>query len=126
MRRVEYLVISLGGILGCNTRYLVGMWAAQRFGTTFPYGTFIINVSGSLFLGFFMAFLRDRDFIHPNYRLFFATGFAGGYTTFSTFMYESLRLMQDGSVLLGLLNMFGSLMVGLLGVFVGFVLGGSV
>ncbi|HEV8718745.1 MAG TPA: fluoride efflux transporter CrcB [Candidatus Binatia bacterium] len=123
---MEYLVISLGGALGCNTRYLVSNWAAQRFGTTFPYGTFIINVSGSFFLGLFMAYLRDRGFIHPHYRLFFATGFAGGYTTFSTFMYESLRLVQDGSVLFGLLNMLGSMMVGLLGALVGFVLGGLV
>src|SRR5215467_13668057 len=116
MGRVEYFFVSLGGILGCNTRYLVGIWAAQRFGTTFPYGTFIINVSGSLFLGFFMALLRNRDFIHPHYRLFFATGFAGGYTTFSTFMYESLALVQTGSVLLGFLYMVGSVIVGLLGV----------
>ena len=123
---MEYIVVSLGGILGCNARYLVSSWAAQRFGMTFPYGTFIINVSGSIFLGFFMALVRDRDLIHPHYRLFFATGFAGGYTTFSTFMYESLLLVQSGSALLGLLNMLGSLLIGLLGVFVGFVLGGLV
>ena len=123
---MEYFVISLGGIIGCNARYLVGLWAARRFGVAFPYGTFIINITGSLFLGFFMALSRDRAFLHPNYRLFFATGFAGGYTTFSTFMYESLRLFQDGSVLLGMINLFGSLVVGLVGVFIGFILGGLV
>ena len=64
-----------------------------------------------------MVLVRDRAFLHPNYGLFFATGFAGGYTTFSTFMYESLRLFQDGSVLLGVINLFGSLAVGLVGVF---------
>jgi len=121
---VEYLVIGIGGFLGANTRYLVAGWAARRFGATFPYGTFIINIGGSFILGFFMAFLRDRAFIHPNYRLFFAISFLGAYTTFSTFTYESLRLLQDGSVLLGLANVFGSVVVGLLGVFLGFVLGG--
>jgi CrcB protein len=120
---VEYLVIGLGGFLGANARYLVAGWAAQRFGAIFPYGTFIINVSGSLILGLFLAFLQERTFIHPNYRLFFAIGFLGAYTTFSTFTYETLRLVQDGSVLLALVNIFGSVVVGLLGVFLGFVLG---
>jgi CrcB protein len=120
---VKYLAISLGGILGANSRYLIADWAAQRFGAGFPYGTFIINISGSFLLGFFMAFLQDRAFIHPNYRLFFATGFCGAYTTFSTFTYESLRLWQDGSFLLAITNLFGSLVVGMFGVFLGFVFG---
>ena len=121
---MEYLVIGIGGFLGANTRYLVAGWAARRFGATFPYGTFIINISGSFILGFFMAFLRDRAFIHPNYRLFFAIGFLGAYTTFSTFTYESLRLLQDGSILLGVINILSSIIIGLVGVFIGFVLGG--
>ena len=120
---MKYLAISLGGILGANSRYLIADWAAQRFGAGFPYGTFIINISGSFALGFFMAFLQDRAFIHPNYRLFFATGFCGAYTTFSTFTYESLRLWQDGSFLLAITNLLGSLAVGMFGVFLGFVFG---
>ena len=120
---MKYLAISLGGILGANSRYLIADWAAQRFGAGLPYGTFIINISGSFLLGFFMAFLQDRAFVNPNYRLFFATGFCGAYTTFSTFTYESLRLWQDGSFLLAITNLFGSLVVGMLGVFLGFVFG---
>ena len=116
-------MIGVGGILGANARYLIAGWAAQRFGTAFPYGTFIINISGSFLLGLFMAFLQDRVFIHPNYRLFFATGFCGAYTTFSTLTYESLRLFQDGSVLLGFTNMLGSLIIGMLAIFGGFLLG---
>ncbi|HEY6999145.1 MAG TPA: fluoride efflux transporter CrcB [Candidatus Binatia bacterium] len=118
-----YLVIGIGGVLGANARYLVTGWAANKFGTVFPYGTFIINMSGAIVLGFLMAFLQDRAFIHPNYRLFFATGFCGAYTTFSTFTYESLVLIQNGSFLLAFSNLFGSLVVGMIGVFLGFVLG---
>ena len=120
---MEYVIIGVGGFLGANARYLVASWAAQRFGTTFPYGTFIINVTGSFFLGLFLALLQDRVAIHPHYRLFFAVGFLGAYTTFSTFSYESLRLLQEGNILLALINLFGSLAVGLLGVVLGFVLG---
>ncbi|HEV8718750.1 MAG TPA: fluoride efflux transporter CrcB [Candidatus Binatia bacterium] len=123
---MEYLVIGLGGFLGANARYLVAGWAAQHFGAIFPHGTFIINISGSFILGFFMAFLSDRAFIHPHYRLFFATGFLGAYTTFSTFTYESLRLLQDGSLLLGVTNVLGSMVAGLLGGFLGLMLGGLI
>jgi CrcB protein len=123
---MEYLVIGLGGFLGANARYVVASWAARRFGVLFPYGTFIINVSGSFILAFFLAYLQDRTFIHPHYRLFFAVGFLGAYTTFSTFTYESLRLVQEGSLGLGLVNIVGSAILGLLGALFGFVLGGLV
>jgi fluoride exporter len=120
---VEYLVISIGGILGANARYWLTNWAAQRIGVGFPYGTLIINISGAFVLGLFMAFLQDRAFVHSHYRLFFATGFCGAYTTSSTLTYESLRLLQDGSGLLAFTNLLGSLVIGMLGVFLGFVLG---
>jgi CrcB protein len=120
---VEYLVISIGAILGANARYVLANWAAQRLGVIFPYGTFIINISGAFALGVFMAFLQDRAFVHAHYRLFFATGFCGAYTTFSTFTYESFRLLQDGSFLLAFANLLGSLAVGMLGVFLGFAMG---
>lgn len=123
---MEYLVIGIGGFLGANARYLVAGWAAERFGVAFPYGTFLINISGSFILGLFMAFLQERTVIHPNYRLFFAVGFLGAYTTFSTFTYESLRLLQDGSVFLALVNILGSTVVGFLGVLLGFILGGFI
>jgi CrcB protein len=116
-------MISIGGILGANARYLLANWAVQRIGATFPYGTFIINISGAFGLGLFMAVLQDRAFVHTDYRLFFATGFCGAYTTFSTLTYESLRLFQDGSILLAFTNLFGSILIGMLGVFFGFVLG---
>jgi CrcB protein len=121
---VEYLVIGLGGFLGANARYLVAGWVIQHLGLTFPYGTFLVNISGCFLLGLLMAFLRQRPSLHPFFLLFFATGFLGAYTTFSTFSYESLRLLQDGYLLLALENIFGSIVVGLLGVWLGFGLGG--
>ena len=92
-----FLVISLGGILGANARYLVSLYIAERFGTAFPYGTFLINVTGSLVIGFFLTLATERLPIDPLWRLFFATGFLGAYTTFSTYTYEAALLLRAGS-----------------------------
>lgn len=117
--RVEYLVIGLGGLLGANARYLVAGWATERFGISFPYGTLIINVSGSFLVGFFLVLTTDRFILHPHWRLFFAIGFLGAFTTFSTFSYESIALLQNRAVLLGLVNMMGSVVLGLIAVMMG-------
>jgi CrcB protein len=111
---VTYLLIGIGGFLGANARYLVGGWIAERYGTSFPYGTLIINVSGSFMLGFFLVIISERLLAHPNWRLFFAIGFLGAYTTFSTFSFESLALIQERSYLLALTNMVGSVVLGLI------------
>ena len=79
-----FLIISLGAILGANARYWLGGWAAEKFGPSFPYGTLIINVTGSLMLGFFMTLITDRFIVDPRWRLLVAIGFLGAYTTFST------------------------------------------
>jgi CrcB protein len=110
---VTYLLIGIGGFLGANARYLVGGWIAERFGAAFPYGTLVINVSGSFILGFFLVFISERLFVHPNWRLFFAIGFLGAYTTFSTFSFESLALIQERAYLLAMANMVGSVLLGL-------------
>jgi CrcB protein len=118
---VQYLVISLGGILGANARYLLGTWIAQRYGTSFPYGTLVINISGSFVIGLFLTLIAERFVVHPNWRLFFAVGFLGAYTTFSTFSYESVVLIQNGSWRLGLVNMVGSVVLGPIAVVLGMV-----
>lgn len=112
-------MIGLGEFPGANARYVAAGWAVQRFGA----GAFIINMRGGFIRAFFLAYLQDRTFIPPHYRLFFAVGFLDAYTTFSTFTYESLRLLQEGSLLLGLISVLGGASVGLLGTFLGFVLG---
>lgn len=116
---MEYLAISLGGMLGANARYLVGGWAARRFGVLFPYGTLLINVSGSFILGAFMAFVLRHPSFHYT-RLFFAVGFLGAYTTFSTFSFETLQLLQQGRILLAFIYVVGSAVLGLLGAWLGF------
>ncbi len=121
---MEYLVIGLGGILGANARYLVAGWVAQRFSTTFPYGTLLINISGSFILGIFMAFLLRHPTFHYT-RLFFAVGFLGAYTTFSTFSFETLQLVQHGRLLLAFTYVIGSSMLGLCGAWLGFNLNKS-
>jgi CrcB protein len=122
MRRISILpvlLIGLGGFLGANVRYWLGLWAAQRWGTTFPYGTLLINVTGSLILGFFLTLATQRLLIHPNWRLLIATGFLGAYTTFSTFTYESVALLQNGAWQAGLVNILASVLFGLAGVLFG-------
>ena len=122
----KFLIISLGAILGANARYWLGGWAAERFGTSFPYGTLIINVSGSLVLGFLMTLITDRFLVDPRWRLLLAIGFLGAYTTFSTYTYESVTLITSGQVWLGLADLFGSSILGAAAVLVGILLGRAV
>ena len=117
------LWVGLGGFLGANARYLLGGWIANRLGAEFPYGTYVINVSGSFILGFFLAFAQDRAWVAPSARLLFAVGFVGAYTTFSTFEYESMRLFQDEELLLGAVYLIGSVVSGAAAVIAGFALG---
>lgn len=115
-------MISLGAILGANLRYWVGTWAAGRLGASFPYGNLIINLTGSLILGFFMTIAVDRLLLDPRWRIFFAVGFLGSYTTFSSYTFESLSLIMDNQWLPGLFNLFGSALLGGIAVFLGILL----
>lgn len=119
---MTYLIIGIGGFLGANARYLLGGWIAERYGTSFPYGTMVINVSGSFVIGFFLVLISDRFLIHPNWRLFFAIGFLGAYTTFSTFSFETFALIQQRSFFLAVANMAGSVVLGQLAVVAGMIL----
>jgi CrcB protein len=118
------LIIGLGGFFGANLRYLVSMWAAERFGTTFPWGTFIINFSGSFLLAVFIAWAGRHLSFDPRLRLFLAVGFFGAYTTFSTYANESIALLQAGDWIGGLGNVVGSNLVCLVGALTGLAVGG--
>lgn len=117
------LLISLGAVLGANLRYWFGVWAGQRWGTQFPYATLLINLSGSLILGFFVTVITQRFLIDPRWRVFFAIGFLGSYTTFSTYTYESINLLMAGNWSLGLFNLLGSAVLGGLAAAAGVVFG---
>ena len=119
----KFLIISLGAIFGANARYWLGTWAAEKIGTGFPYGTLIINVTGSLALGLFMTLITDRFILDPRWRLLIAVGFLGAYTTFSTYTYESVNLILTGQVWTGLINLFGSSILGTAAVTIGILLG---
>ena len=118
-----FLIISLGAILGANCRYWLGGWAVQRFGTAFPYGNLIINLTGSFILGLFMALVTDRFLVNPQWRLLVAIGFLGSYTTFSSYTYESISLILSGQLWTGLFNLIGSSILGGLAVLLGIWLG---
>lgn len=118
----RFLAISVGAIVGANARYWFGAWLDQTFPTGFPMGTFIINVTGSLVLGFFVVLTTERVALAPEWRLLVTVGFLGSYTTFSTFSVETWRLAASGSWALALLNALGGVGAG----FVGAWLGGQV
>jgi CrcB protein len=115
--------VGLGGFLGANARYFLGLWARNRMGITFPWGTFIINVSGSFMLGMVMTLVNLKLIPFSDHlRLIFAIGFIGAYTTFSTYEYESHALLEDGSWMLASANLLGSLAAGLVAVRLGVLL----
>ncbi len=106
------LVLLLGGAIGAPTRYLVDGWVQDRVSGVFPWGTFVINVSGSLLLGVVTGLALYHG-LGDLPKIAIGTGFCGAYTTFSTFSYETVRLLEEGSVGLAAGNAFGSVAAGL-------------
>jgi CrcB protein len=115
----QILVIALGAAVGANLRYGLSLWAAQRWGTTFPYGTLLINVIGSFLIGLLLVLATSRITLSEPVRLLLVTGLLGGFTTFSSFSYETYALLMSGSLVEAALYVLGSIGLGLLGVFLG-------
>ena len=91
----RFLLICLGGALGTGARYLIAVWVARTVGTAFPYGTLLINVAGSFLLGLLMQLSLSTQMISADMRLIIGTGILGGFTTYSTFNYETLALLHE-------------------------------
>jgi fluoride exporter len=104
----DFLAISLGAIVGANARYLISRFTAKTFNPSFPYGTLVINVAGSFLAGFFMIWATERVLIDPRWRLLIVVGFCGGFTTFSSYAYESMAYFQQGQWTLMLTNVLAN------------------
>jgi len=104
----KLLYISVGAVLGACARYLLSNYVAKLAFSAFPYGTLLINVTGSLLLGFFLILATERIFVVERWRLLVAVGFCGSYTTFSSYAFESFALMEQGQWLQVTMNVVGS------------------
>lgn len=113
----------MGGFIGAIARFVLGSYIGNRMGSRFPYGTFVINISGSFLIGLILTVLTQRTDASPNWRYLIPIGFIGAYTTFSTFEYETLRTVQDGQLLIAFANVGLSVLVGFGAVWLGVVAG---
>lgn len=120
---IKTFVVFIGGGVGSVMRYLMSGWVYSIMGTGFPYGTFAVNIVGSLVIGFFLTIAEDRFLVSPDMRVFVAIGIIGGFTTFSTFTYETLGLFRDGSFFIGAANIVASISVALFAAWLGSLLG---
>jgi CrcB protein len=116
------MVVLAGAGLGGLARYTLGTWIMAKYGGRFPLGTFLINSSGAFLIGLAMTLLTERLQPHPNWRLFLVVGVLGGYTTFSSFEYETLQAVRDGEQWMALLYAAGSVLLGYLAAWLGVAL----
>jgi CrcB protein len=118
----RYLAVVIGGGAGALARYVAASAIMTRFGGKFPLGTLVINVTGSFLIGFLMTMLTERFQIDPRWRLLLVVGFLGGYTTFSSFEWETYTAVRDGGLRTGMLNIVSSIMLGYIAVWLGVML----
>lgn len=118
----KYLYIALGGGLGSIARYWVGSTVAGRLGARFPYGTFVINITACVLLGFAMTYLGKRTGLNPSWRFFVPIGFIGAYSTFSTYEWETFSTLRSGAFFMASVYAVSSLILGLAAIWAGAML----
>lgn len=116
-------LIFIAGGIGTVVRYALSGFVYQLLGARFPSGTLIVNVLGCFMIGFFAAVAESKFLLSPNTRLFFMAGFVGAFTTFSTFIFETVGLMKDGQVILALTNVFLNVFIGCILFYLGILAG---
>lgn len=117
-----FLLVGMGGFIGSVLRYATGIAASKFLKLSFPYGTFIVNILGCLLIGLILGTSEKENWMNDNWRIFLAIGFCGGFTTFSSFAYENLSMLQHQNYSGFFLYTAGSLMLGLLAVWGGLIL----
>ncbi len=116
---MSYMWIALGAVVGASARYFLSTHIAKALSSTFPYGTLLINISGSLLLGFFLILTSERVLVDVRWRWLVAIGFCGSYTTFSSYAFETFALFEHGQWLLVAWNVLASNLLCLAGVLIG-------
>ena len=119
---IRYLLVLAGGGVGALTRYVAASAIMTRFGGKFPLGTLVINVSGSFLIGLLMTLLTERFSLDPRWRLLLVVGFLGGYTTYSSFEWETFTAAREGALWTGMVNVVLSVVLGYIAVWLGAML----
>lgn len=122
----KYVIIAVGGAIGSMLRYWVGAYVSGRMGARFPYGTFVINITACFLIGLVMTVLAEKTQWSPNWRYLIPIGFLGGYSTFSSFEYETFRVFQSNELLVAGLNITLSVGIGFLAVWLGVITGRAI
>ena len=119
---MAYFIVFLGGGLGAALRHGINLASARTFGTAFPYGTLMINITGSLLMGLIAAYFAFKGDASQHWRLFLTTGILGGYTTFSTYSLDSMLLYERGEIGMAALYVLGSVILSIGGLAAGLAL----
>ena len=118
----DFVIVSIGAMVGANARWIISRYAAKLLGPAFPYGTLIINIAGSLIVGFFIIWTTERVLVDPRWRLLIVVGFCGAFSTFSSYAFETMAYFEQGQWALMVANVLSNNLLCLGAVLAGMVL----